>query len=211
MNREEHEGWLTKLLIVLLGVQLLEFLRRPPELMHVEEMPAEPVTATLTAIATSAVWTAWSEATTWPPPASLWVKVAAWARIWTGHLIKGVEEITRSQVAMFVQSYVTEGWTIGQLTDAIGTVFGPDRALRIAVTEVTRAYAAAEYEVATEMALLGLPMLVIWETAADEHVCAICDERDGKAEGDGWSREGKYGVEPPAHPNCRCRIRFEVA
>ena len=211
MNREEHEGWLTKLLIVLLGVQLLEFLRHKPEFMHHEAMPAEPVAATLTAIATSAVWASWQEATTMPPPPSLWLRVAAWAKENTGHLIRGVEDITRSQVAMYVQAYVTEGWTLGQLTEAIGTVFGPDRAQRIAVTEVTRAYAAAKYQVADEMEALGLPQRIVWETEKDDLVCEICAPRDGKAEGDGWTRYGPYGLEPPAHPNCRCGIMTEVA
>jgi len=221
VNREEHEGWLTKLLIVLLGAQLLGFLRSRPEFMQVEDMPAEPVTATLTAIATSAVWATWTETTSMPPAPSLWTRVAAWAKENTGHLIKGVEDITRSQVAMYVQSYVTEGWTLAQLTEAIGTVFGPERAQRIAVTEVTRAYAAAKYQVAEEMDALGLPQRIVWESEKDGLVCDICEDRDGHAEGevytdaDGndttWTRYGAWGLEPPAHPNCRCGIMTEVA
>lgn len=211
MNREEHEGWLTKLLVILLGAQLIDFLRRPPELMYFEELRPEPVVATLTAIAMDAVWKSWTAATPLPPPPSLWTRVADWARLNSGRLVKGVDDITRSQLVMYVQSYVTEGWTLKDLVEAVATIWGPERAQRIAVTEVTRAYAAAKYQVAEEMEQMGLPQVIVWQTEKDELVCEICAPRDGKVEGDGWTRDGPYGLEPPAHPNCRCGIMTEVA
>lgn len=142
-----------------------------------------------------------------PPPPAMYPAVAAWAKGYSYSLVKGVDAITRSQLAMYVQAYYTEGWTMGELIEAIGTVFGPDRAQRIAVTEVTRAYTEASRVAADQAAALGLPMVEMWETEKDDLVCEICAPRNGKVLGDGWTREDG----PPAHPNCRCRVVFEVA
>ncbi len=145
------------------------------------------------------------------PPTSMFFNVQNWLSGYSFKLVSGIEDITRSQLSLVLREYVEKGQTLGELQAAVATIFGPERAARIAVTEATRCYAEAKYEVAKQMELLGLPQRIVWETEKDELVCEICAPRDGKAEGDGWFRDGPYGIEPPAHPNCRCGIMTEVA
>ena len=204
--RDEDEKLLLTLLLALLAAQMARVLQHPEWGLQ-DDLPADAVGGVVTAIAAQEAWRIWLAHTILPPPANLFSQVGAWARQYCGQLVKGVDAITRSQLSMFIQSYVTEGWTMGELTEAIGTIFGEARAMRIAVTEVTRAYVEAARISADEMAALGLPMTEIWETDNDELVCEICAPRQGKVLGDGWTRDDG----PPAHPNCRCRIRFEVA
>ena len=137
---------------------------------------------------------------------------ANWARDHGGRLVKDISKTTRRRVGNSVANFYEEGQTIGELggsmedfEDELGNIFGPQRAEMIAVTEVTRAAAEGEREMAKELAKDGIIMVEIWETRNDGIVCSTCEPRQGKQQGDGWTASDG----PPGHPNCRCNIRHE--
>jgi SPP1 gp7 family putative phage head morphogenesis protein len=128
-----------------------------------------------------------------------------WARSYAGELVRGItqtsQRIVRGALADFVS---TPGMTTRDLRDILATTFGPARAQTIAVTETTRAYYEGGKEAASEIEKLGFEMVGIWRTANDERVCPICAPLNGKPEKE-WG-----GLTPPAHPNCRCDVAYEL-
>ena len=95
-----------------------------------------------------------------------------------------------------------------EITAALYPTFSPYRAAMTAVTEVTRAKAAANNECYDILTEYGEDVVRRWSTYMDERVCPICRPLDNK-------KEKIYAVQfksgPPAHPNCRCRIGVEVS
>ena len=96
-----------------------------------------------------------------------------------------------------------------QLVQALEPVFGPARAERIGVTEVTRVIvesqraASAEDEFITHYRFLS---------AADERVCPICGPNHGiviEKRGAGFTTPAGR-MFPPLHPMCRCQILEET-
>ena len=95
-----------------------------------------------------------------------------------------------------------------QITAALYPTFSPYRATLTAVTEVTRAKAAATngaYDLLTEY---GRDVVRRWGTRVDERVCPVCGPLDNKKEP---TYRKQFSDGPPAHPNCRCRIGVEVS
>jgi len=95
-----------------------------------------------------------------------------------------------------------------QITSALYPTFSPYRATLTAVTEVTRAKAAATngaYDLLTEY---GRDVVRRWGTRVDERVCPVCGPLDNKKEP---TYRKQFSDGPPAHPNCRCRIGVEVS
>jgi len=95
-----------------------------------------------------------------------------------------------------------------QITSALYPTFSPYRATLTAVTEVTRAKAAATngaYDLLTEY---GRDVVRRWGTRVDERVCPVCGPLDNKKEP---TYRKQWADGPPAHPNCRCRITVEVS
>lgn len=94
---------------------------------------------------------------------------------------------------------------------ALEDAFGPERAARIAATEVTRIAAAAERAAGD-----ADPNTVAYRflSSRDEATCPICAPLDGrivgKSDRGGFIHPtmGSIGF-PPLHPNCRCRISPE--
>jgi len=130
---------------------------------------------------------------------------ANWARDHGGKLVKDISTTTRRRVGNSVANFYEEGLTIGDLGNRLGSIYSPQRAEMIAITEVTRAAAEGERAIAKELAKDGIIMVEIWETRNDGIVCSICEPRQGKQQGDGWTESDG----PPGHPNCRCNIRHE--
>ena len=95
-----------------------------------------------------------------------------------------------------------------EITAGLYPTFSPYRAAMTAVTEVTRAKAAANNECYDILTEYGEDVVRRWSTYMDERVCPICRPLDNK-------KEKIYAVQfksgPPAHPNCRCRIGVEVS
>jgi hypothetical protein len=135
---------------------------------------------------------------------------ATWARDFGGDLVKKIDEGTRRDVGNAVGNFYSEGQTMGELTGRLGRIYSPQRAERIAITEVTRAAAEGERGIAKELAKDGVVMVEVWQTRNDSVVCEICRPRNGveqyKGDGDAYwdSSQG-----PPGHPNCRCNIRLD--
>lgn len=105
----------------------------------------------------------------------------------------------RDAIGLFVDS---PDMSMGQLARQVETLFDLARGEMIAITEVTRAFAAgnqAAWE--TSKVVDGKQ----WNTAKDELVCPICGPLNGRVTG---LKEtfGVYYDYPPAHPRCRCWI-----
>lgn len=135
-----------------------------------------------------------------------------WARTYTYDLVKGIVDHERgsvnTQAQQVLQDALAAGWdkgvTVGHLTTALAPTFGPVRAEMIAVTEITRAAAQGEAAVVERLKATGINMSAFWITERDGNVCPICKPRDRHQQGDGWDEL------PPAHPRCRCSVRWEM-
>ena len=121
---------------------------------------------------------------------------ADWAAQNTNKWIMKMVDDDRNAVRRGVERYYREGLTRGELETQLLRNFTPERASRIAVTEITRAASEGEQQIARELAKQGIIMTPVWQTNNDEIVrkCPICWPRHGK--------EIKDGVFPPGHPNC---------
>lgn len=91
--------------------------------------------------------------------------------------------------------------------EAAGEIFAPERDESLAVTETTAAGSSGgEWAVKAGGKATAADA---WETERDAKVCPICSPLQGKQRAD-W--QWKYPSGPPAHPRCRCWIRYaEVA
>lgn len=73
------------------------------------------------------------------------------------------------------------------------------RAMRIARTEVIRAYADSTLNTYEEAGVDGVTMLAEFSTAGDDQVCPECEALEGTV----YSVDDAAGL-IPVHPNCRC-------
>jgi hypothetical protein len=140
------------------------------------------------------------------------------ARDYTFELVKGVNRTTQQALGKAIAAYFEREQTIGDLQRSISHLFGPTRAEMIAVTEVTRAAAEGEYQIAKDLRSQGVDMIAFWVTNADEIVCPICRPLNDR-QASGLDVLGKpYWIHPesgnqyqhPAHPRCRCWPRHEL-
>lgn len=119
-----------------------------------------------------------------------------WARETAPQRAEMVNETSRERVA----AAVAAGLTGDALDAALTSIFGPDRATLIAVTEVTVALVAG----LMLAYLAGDVKRVRWVVTHDERLCSVCAPLDGKTALIG---EGFDGIDaPPAHPRCRCTL-----
>ena len=113
---------------------------------------------------------------------------------------KQLNQTTVEAIRDAISSFAETGVTIGDVVDKLP--FSEDRALRIAVTEITRAYATANQETASELQrdLPDMTFLKTWYTNNDDRVCDICGplHMTSVLIDDTWG-----GIDnPPGHPNC---------
>jgi len=81
----------------------------------------------------------------------------------------------------------------------IDSLLSDNRARNIAATETTRAISTGEeYGAQAVMAITQALSTWFWEIE-DSDACSICKPLDGQE---------RPGIEPPAHPACRCRKRW---
>lgn len=138
--------------------------------------------------------------------------VTAWAAENSARLVQDIVENVRGQIRQQVVTGLGEGKTIGQVREEIGAlaedgqaIFSRERALRIASTEVIRAYNQGAVEGYKES---GVVRGVKW-TSGDAGRCNRCGALDGKvvALGEVFYQDPKFGDGmPPRHPHCRCSI-----
>lgn len=148
----------------------------------------------------------------WMQPNEL---AANWSRSYTFDLVRGLNDTTRETTAIELIRLQTEipafferPMTRGDLETRLAEngLFGPARASKIAVTEVTRAATEGERGVAKEIAKSGIIMTERWVTNNDDLVCDECYPLDGHVLGDGWVESDG----PPKHVNCRCWTNHEI-
>ena len=131
-------------------------------------------------------------------------RAADWARNYTFELVRELTDTSRTLLQDSIASYFENEWTRGDLIDKLIADFGPVRAERIAVTEVTRAASAGEEGLREELERAGIHMDEFWHTNNDELVCEICGPLDMTRRGVDWNEP------PPAHVNCRCFTGLEI-
>lgn len=91
-----------------------------------------------------------------------------------------------------------------EISQDLVSLFGPDRAEGMAITEGTNAISAGG-EAAIGQAG-GISQADLWITEKDAKVCPICSPLH-QTDRNNWTR--KFPSGPPAHPRCRCYIRYE--
>lgn len=127
---------------------------------------------------------------------------AQWAMSYGYELVRGLLQTTRDALQAEVAEYIRNSETIGQLTARIrqSSGFSEQRARRIAITEITRAFAIGGLQA---WKASGVIEQREWRTNSDEKVCPQCGPLDGKVVG--LNEEFDEGViSPPRHPSCRC-------
>lgn len=124
------------------------------------------------------------------------IRAAEWARTYTFDLVKGLTDNRRALLQGAISDFYDKGLTLGDLYARLAPEFGAQRAMSIAITETTRAAAAAQRAFTDELRARGIPQVDIVVTNNDERVCPICGPKHGKRASD----EGY----PPYHVNCRC-------
>jgi SPP1 gp7 family putative phage head morphogenesis protein len=127
---------------------------------------------------------------------------AQWALRYGYDLVRGLLDTTRDRLQKEIAEYVQNSQTIGQLVSRIrgDNLFGEERARMIAVTEVTRAFAAGNMEAWRASGVIEKRQ---FNVNRDELVCPICGPLNGKVVG--LDEEFDEGIDgPPVHPRCRC-------
>ena len=82
-----------------------------------------------------------------------------------------------------------------------------EQAGTIGTTETTNAGTAGEQQYRKQVQReFGILIVPVWLTARDSRVCPICGPLDGTVEAE-WGEKFRDG--PPAHPNCRCSLKWE--
>lgn len=102
-----------------------------------------------------------------------------------------------------------------EFDERIESIFGPDRAARIAKTETTRAQTAGRGPVKESFERdTGGRMLGIWRHRGPKekgtHPCPLCAPLVGTSETE-WGRiDPEAAIGPPRHPQCDCQIEEMV-
>jgi hypothetical protein len=140
--------------------------------------------------------------------ASAIARASEWARHYVGELVKQINQTTLASLRQAVATFVeTQGFTIADVMDMLP--YGDSRAERIAITEVTNAYAEGQLLAGEELAeqFPGVAVVKLWMTEMDDRVCEICGPMDGQEvdiEAEFKGGDGELYQQPPAHPRCRC-------
>lgn len=136
-------------------------------------------------------------------------RAAEWAREYTFELVKGIDEVTKAALQAAVSQFVeTPGMSIGDVMNLLP--FDEERALRVSVTEITRAYATANQMAGEDLKeeFPGVRVMKQWFTNNDDRVCELCGPLDGTEVGideNFYEPESDYeDGNPPRHVNCRC-------
>ena len=141
-------------------------------------------------------------------------RAAEWARRYVGQLVKGISETTREALRQAIATFAeTPGFTIGDIMKQLP--FTAERALMVAVTETTRAYAQGNRLGAKQLQEQwpGVKVIRTWFTNNDDLVCPVCGQLNGAEVGadDPFKlADGTEVDDPPAHPNCRCWTDFRT-
>lgn len=120
-------------------------------------------------------------------------------------LIKDITASTRDGIEDAIATYLEGDVTLQETLDSLGQWFDANRALRIAITETTRAYDRGDQEATRELKEAGFEVRDIWNTRNDDLVDEDCEIRSGLE-----SKDWPTPERPPLHVNCRCTIGHRV-
>jgi len=151
---------------------------------------------------------------------------SAWATMHAAELVREIDNTTQAAINAAISDFpMTPGMTIADIIQRIP--LGEERALTIATTEVTRAYAIGQQRAAENIYKLRprAKLVKVWFTRHDDRVCAVCGPLNRKKVGVDaiWAVEEDGKVKeltdafaapltaPPAHPRCRCRMHIRAA
>lgn len=141
------------------------------------------------------------------------VEAAAWARLHAGEIFKLIDATTYKAVQKGLTMFIeTPGFTIGDFMNLLP--FDEKRSLRVAVTEITNAYAEGQ-KVAAETAAKqypDVPVYKTWFTNNDDRVCSICEPLNGQEvlKDQPFVSRGMELDKPAAHQNCRCWVSYRT-
>jgi len=148
-------------------------------------------------------------------------KVLAWAKRHAGRLVKDIDATTRPILRDAIRLFVeTPGFNLGDLMNMLTTApiapLTDTRALRVAVTETTRAFSKGNQIGAEQLKAEHPDILVtmIWYTDNDDRVCDLCGPlHDTEVEQGGTFYDPQNEYEdgfPPRHVNCRCVVNYRT-
>lgn len=116
-----------------------------------------------------------------------------------------INRVSREHTVSIIDDWIRSGEHLDVLSARLEPWYSPERAERVAVTEVTRIYAEGNQ---LAWRATGLVSHNRWNTARDERVCPICAPLHGmvvELGANGFTTQGGIGITaPPAHPRCRC-------
>jgi len=141
-----------------------------------------------------------------------------------GRILRPVVGLTPKQaeaVRRFRENLIAEGLPLKKVEHQVLNYAGylhRFRALRIARTELSFAYNYGQFEAirqAQEQGYFGGEVVKVWMTADDERTCDFCGPLDGQVIGleetfPGVTDKLPNIFTPPAHPNCRCTVGYQV-
>lgn len=130
------------------------------------------------------------------------VAAREWALAHTDDILREMAGVTERGVGQALSRWIGNGEPLDVLKADLEPLFGRARASRIAVTEVTRAYAEGSTQAYQDS---GVVKWREWRTAMDERVCPVCGGLAGKRRKFGEDFDDGI-ANPPAHVNCRCWI-----
>jgi len=118
-----------------------------------------------------------------------------------------VTDTTRKRSQKIIEDWVRQGEPLPVLEKKLEPLFGKARAERIAVTEVTRAYAEGNQQA---WRATGLVTANKWQTGRDDIVCPFCRPLHNVIVplGEGFTPDGPGlgPTSPPLHVGCRCYL-----
>ena len=140
-------------------------------------------------------------------PAEFAAEAAGWAAEYAGEVVAGLVATTRKLVNK-AREAKAKAPDMGreQIAEILAPGFSKARSVMIAITETTSARSGGVMLYASLLRVVGLAVTEVWETQEDERVCPVCGELHDTTK-DVWGVD--YPGGPPAHPNCRCRLRLE--
>ena len=106
-----------------------------------------------------------------------------------------------------IHKHTTSGVTVTDVARVFAPYVDSDRALMLAITELTRADSAATNAIQRYLHQRGVRQVRYWNTNNDPHVCGICAAFAKQPESV-WAHEFPLG--PPAHDGCRCSIGLRL-